>query len=203
AQLESWMFHSSSTPEARDNARALAKRAIELQPDLPEAHLALGFSYYYCDLNYQAALGQFEIARQGLPNQMEPYLALGAIKRRQGRWAESTADLKKAASLSPKDSWPLQNLAFNYAMVRDFKRANETVDHALSISPNSFALWERKAKLAILERGDLSVAQKALDELEKSPDSPEKKLYLAPGRADILLLQRKYAEALQAAEKIS
>ncbi|PYI76968.1 MAG: hypothetical protein DMF04_07490 [Verrucomicrobia bacterium] len=202
AQLESWMFHSWPTPEARDNARGLAKRAIELQPDLPEAHLALGFSYYYCDLNYQAALGQFEIARQGLPNQMEPYLALGAIKRRQGRWAESTADLKKAASLSPKDSWPLQNLAFNYAMVRDFKRANETVDHALSISPNSFALWERKAKLAILERGDLSVAQKALEKLELS-DLPEKKLYLATGRGQILLEQRKYAEALQAAEKIS
>src|SRR5256714_5890986 len=99
SQLESWIFHSWSTAEARDKARALAKRALELQPDLPEAHLALGFSYYYCDLNYDAALSEFEIARLGLPNQMEAYLASGAIKRRQGRWAESTADLKKAANL--------------------------------------------------------------------------------------------------------
>jgi TolB-like protein/class 3 adenylate cyclase/Tfp pilus assembly protein PilF len=203
AQLESWIFHSSSTPEARDNARGLAKRAIELQPDLPEAHLALGFSYYYCDLNYEAALSEFEIARQGLPNQMEAYLALGAIKRRQGRWAESTADLKKAASLSPKDSWPLQNLAFNYEMVRDFKLANETVDRAQAISPNSFGLWEIKSNLAILERGDLSVAEKALEQLEKSANVEEKKLYLEPGRSLLLLQQRRYAEALQAGQKIS
>lgn len=203
AQLESWIFHSWSTAEARDKARALAKRAVELQPGLPEAHLALGFSYYYCDLNYDAALSEFETARRGLPNQMEAYLALGAIKRRQGRWAESTADLEKAASLSPKDSWPLQNLAFNYEMVRDFKRANETVDRARAISPNSFALWEIKSKLAILERGDLSVAQNALEQLEKSSDSPEKKLYLETGRSQILLTQRKYAEALQAAESIA
>src|SRR5205085_1216091 len=60
SQLESWIFHSWSTPEASDKARALAKRALELQPDLPEAHLALGFSYYYCDLNYDAALSEFE-----------------------------------------------------------------------------------------------------------------------------------------------
>src|SRR5438034_4136991 len=201
AQLESWMFHSSSTPEARDNARALAKRAIELQPDLPEAHLALGFSYYYCDLNYEAALSEFEIARQGLPNQMESYLAIGAIKRRQGRWAESTADLEKAVSLSPKDSWPLQNLIFNYEMLRDFRRANEAADRALAISPKSFALWEIKSTLALLERGDLSVAEKALGELEKTPASPEMSAYLLEGRARIFLGQRKYAEALQAAEK--
>jgi TolB-like protein len=203
SQLESWIFHSWSMPEAKDNARALAKRAVELQPDLPEAHLALGFSHYYCDLNYEAALAEFETARRGLPNQMESYLALGAIKRRQGRWAESTADLEKAASLSPKDSWPLQNLAFNYEMLRDFKRANETVDRAQAISPNSFALWEIKAKLAILERGDLSVAENALERLEKSSDSPEKKLFVQAGRGQLLLAQRKYAEALQAAEKLS
>ncbi len=200
SQLESWIFHSYSTPEARDNARTLAKRALELQPDLPEAHLALGFAYYYCDLNYEAALGEFEIARRGLPNQMDAYLALGAIKRRQGRWTESTADLDKAVSLSPKDSWPLQNLTFNYAMLRDFARANETVDRALGISPKSFGLWEIKSTLALLERGDLSVAQNGLAELEKAPQSPEIHAYVLEARARIFLLQRKYSEALQAAE---
>src|SRR5438270_4285637 len=142
SQLESWLFHSWSNPAARDKARLLAKRALELQPDLPEAHLALGFSYYYGDLNFDAALSEFETARRGLPNEMDTYLALGAIKRRQGRWEESTADLEKAASLSPKDSWPLQNLAFNYQMLRDFNKANEVADRGLAISPRSFGLWE-------------------------------------------------------------
>src|SRR5438270_5806405 len=142
SQLESWLFHIWSNPDTREKARSLAKRALELQPDLAEAHLALGFSYYYGDLNFDAALSEFETARRGLPNEMDTYLALGAIKRRQGRWAESTDDLEKAASLSPKDSWPLQNLAFNYEMLRDFNKANEVADRGLAISPRSFGLWE-------------------------------------------------------------
>ena len=200
SQLESWLFHTWSNPDAREKARSLAKRALELQPDLPEAHLALGFSYYYGDLNFDAALSEFESARRGLPNEMDTYLALGAIKRRQGRWAESTADLEKAANLSPKDSWPLQNLAFNYQMLRDFKKANETVDRGLAISPGSFGLWEIKSKLAWLERGDNSVGEKGLQQLEKISDSSEKQHYLWPARCQIFLWQRRYAEALQAAE---
>ena len=136
SQLESWMLRThEGTPEHREKARSLAERALQLQPDLPEAHLALGFSYYYGDNNYDAALKEFEIAQRGLPNESEVYLAIGAIQRRQGKWAESTANLEKAASLNPKDTWPLQNLAFNYQMQRNFDAANKTIDRALQINP--------------------------------------------------------------------
>jgi TolB-like protein/Flp pilus assembly protein TadD len=200
SQLESWLFHTYSTPGAREKARTLANRALALEPDLPEVHLALGFSHYYGEQNFDAALHEFEIAQSGLPNEMEAYLALGAIKRRQGKWAASTADLEKAAELSPQDSWPLQNLVFNYEMLRDFDKANSTVERALAINPDSFALWETKSYLAMLERGDLSVAEKALEQVKKLAQSDEKQQYLSTARAQVLLLQRKYAEALQVAE---
>src|SRR5262249_39371939 len=138
SQLESWMQHThDASSEHRERARALAERALQLQPDLPEAHLALGFSYYYGDNNYEAALKEFEIAQRALPNESEVYLAIGAIQRRQGKWAESTANLEKAAGLNPKDTWPLQNLAMNYQMLRDFDAANRTVDRALQINPQA------------------------------------------------------------------
>ena len=94
---------------------------MQLQPDLPEAHLALGFSYYYGDKNYEAALREFEIARLGLPNESEVYLAIGAIQRRQGKWAHSIANMEKAASLNPKDTWALQNLTYNYTILRKLR----------------------------------------------------------------------------------
>src|SRR6266481_5774821 len=98
--LQSWIVHTfDRTPERREKARKLAERALQLQPDLPEAHLAVGFSYYYGDNNYDAALREFEIAQRGLPNESEAYLAIGAIQRRQGKWAESTANLEKAVGL--------------------------------------------------------------------------------------------------------
>jgi serine/threonine-protein kinase len=203
SQLESWILHTfERTPQRREKARALADQALQLQPDLPEAHLALGFSYYYGDNNYEAALKQFEIAQRGLPNDADGYLALGAIQRRQGKWAESTANLEKAVSLNPKDSWPLQNLAFNYQMLRNFNAANKTIDRGLNMNPNGVGLWEIKSKLAIAEKGDLSVSEKAFQTLKSMPMSNEEKLRIAGARADVFLLERKYEEGLREAESL-
>ena len=201
SQLESWIVHSyERTPERRDKARSLAERALQIQPDSADGHLALGFSYYYGDSNYEAALKEFQIAQRGLPNDAGAYLAIGAIQRRQGKWAESTANLEKAASLDPKDSWSLQNLVFNYQMQRDFAAANKTVDRALQIQPEGLTLWEMKAKLAISERGDLSLAEKLLEKAKSMPLSNEDRLKVLGGRFDFLLLQRKYKEALEVAQ---
>ena len=69
----------------------------------PKAISLSGFSYYYGDRDYERALAEFEIARRGLPNESQAYLAIGAIQRRQGKWTESTANLEKAAALDPKN----------------------------------------------------------------------------------------------------
>src|SRR6266478_302449 len=203
SQLESWIVHTfDPTRERREKARALADQALQLQPDLPEAHLALGFSQYYGDNNFEAALKEFEIAQRGLPNDADGYLALGAIQRRLGKWSESTASLEKAASLNSKDSWVLQNLAFNYQMLRNFDAANKAIDRGLQINPTGFGLWEIKSKLAIGEKGDLSVSEKAFQAVTSMPMSNVEKLRIAGVRADLFLLGRKYKEGLREAESV-
>jgi TolB-like protein/Tfp pilus assembly protein PilF len=203
SQLESWIVHIfDPTRERRQKARALAEQALQLQPDLPEAHLAMGFSYYYGDNNYDAALKEFEIARRGLPNESEVYLAIGAIQRRQGKWAESTANLEKAASLNPKDSWPLQQLANNYQVLRNFDEANKTIDRGLQIDPTEVGLWEIKSKLAFFEKGDLSVSEKAFQTVKSMPMNDKDKLRIAGSRADVFVLERKYQEGLREAESL-
>jgi TolB-like protein/cytochrome c-type biogenesis protein CcmH/NrfG len=204
SQLESWIVHTfERTPERREKARALARQALQLQPDLPEAHLAMGFSLYYGDNEFDAALKEFEIAQRDLPNEAEGYLALGAIQRRLGKWPESTANLEKAASLNPKDSWVFQNLAFNYQMLRNFDAANKTIDRGLKVNPEGIGLWEIKSKLAIAEKGDLSVSQQAFEAVKSIPMNNETKLRIASSRAEVFLLERKYQEGLREAEKVS
>jgi TolB-like protein/Tfp pilus assembly protein PilF len=204
SQLESWMqrTHDASS-EHREKARALAERALQLQPDLPEAHLALGFSHYYGDNNYEAALKEFEIAQRALPNESEVYLALGAIQRRQGKWTESTANLEKAASLNPKDTWPLHNLAMNYQMLRNFDAANKTVDRALQINPQGVGLWEIKAKLALGEKGDFGACEQVLEKVKSFPMSNEERLMIVADEANFLLLQRKYQQLLQMGQQFT
>ncbi len=204
SQLESWIVHTfERTPERREKARTLAQQALQLQPDLPEAHLAMGFSLYYGDNDFEAALKEFEIAQRDLPNEAEGYFALGAIQRRLGKWPESTANLEKAASLNPKDSWVFQNLAFNYQMLRNFDAANKTIDRGLKVNPEGIGLWEIKSKLAVAEKGDLSVSEQAFQAAKSIPMNDLEKLRIAGGRADVFLLERKYQEGLREAESLS
>jgi len=203
SQLESWIVHTFDPSAARrERARSLAERALQLQPDLPEAHLARGFSYYYGDNDYDAALKEFEIARRGLPNESEVYLSIGAIQRRQGKWAESTANLEKAVSLNPKDVWSLQNLTFNYQMQRNYDAANKAIDRALALKPTALEPLEVKSKMAIAQKGDFSVAEKAFESVKSLPLTNTEKLTVASGRANLFLLERKYQDGLEAAERL-
>ena len=225
SQLESWIYHSFDPTAARkQKAVDLAERALLLGPSMPEAHLARGFAYYYGDRNYEAALNEFAIAQRGLPNESEVYLAIGAIQRRQGKWEESTTNLKKASELDPKSSWPLQNLAFNYQMVRDTAATERTIDKALQLAPRSLELWGLKIQFAIELRGDFSVYEGAMatlgSVLRSSPTSPAPPApptlasssdftpsdfnasYVEVGRLGVLMLQRKFQEAISVAEKI-
>src|SRR5215813_8774361 len=203
SQLQSWFVNDvERTPERLGKARTLAEQAMQLEPDLPEAHLALGFSYYYGDKNYEAALREFEIARLGLPNESEVYLAIGAIQRRQGKWAHSIANMEKAASLSPKDTWILQNLSYNYSILRNFDAANKTLDRALALDPTAMELLGLKSSLAIAEKGDFGVAERAFEALKSIPMTNEQKLKTADARADVFLLERRYSEGLREAESL-
>jgi TolB-like protein/cytochrome c-type biogenesis protein CcmH/NrfG len=201
AWVEDWMYHSfDPTPARKEKARAAAEAAIRLQPDLPEAHLALGFYYYYCERNYQRALDEFAIAKRSLPNSAEVYMAIGAIERRQGKWAQSTANLEKAASLSPKDAWVLVNLADNYRANKNFETADKIYDRAIGTAPQSFGARAEKANLAIEWKGDLSVMEKELAEVPPGVD-PEGLVTL--NRWYLLMLQRKFPEALAIMKQVT
>ena len=67
--VHSWAYHSfDPVPARRNKARLMAEKALQLDPDLPEGQLALGFSFYYGDRDYASALKHFELAKRGLPN---------------------------------------------------------------------------------------------------------------------------------------
>ncbi|HZS16707.1 MAG TPA: tetratricopeptide repeat protein [Candidatus Udaeobacter sp.] len=200
AWVHDWNYHDfDPTPARKAKALAAAVEALRLQPSLPEAHLAMGFYYYYCERDYQAALNEFAIARQSLPNSAEVYMAIGAIERRQGKWTESTANLEKAASLSPNDSWVLQNLADNYHATRNFDAADKIFDRAIQASPNSLGPRAEKAKLAVDWKGDLSVMEKQLSEMSTGVD-PDGLVTFA--RMQLLLLQRKFSDALAVLQQL-
>jgi TolB-like protein/Flp pilus assembly protein TadD len=194
AWIDDWMYHTfDPTALRKEKARLAAEEALRLQPNLPEAHLALGFYHYYCERDYRNALKEFGIAKSALPNSAVVYMAIGSIERRQGKWTQSTANLERAASLSPKDSFILVNLADNYYATRNFEAADKIYDRAIEAAPKSFGPRAEKGKLAVDWKGDVSVMEKALAEMPADVD-PDGLITFS--RVQLLLLQRRFAEAL-------
>src|SRR5438094_1093047 len=196
---QSWLYHSSDPlPAWREKARLNADEALRLQPDLPEGHLALGFSYYYGDRDYQRALAEFEIAKRDLPNEAKAYMAIGAIQRRQGKWAESNANLEKAAALDPKNVSVLTNLGYSYMALRNFEAADKIFDRLAAAAPQSLQAALLKGGVAVLWKGDLSVAEKQLSSVPPEVDPGGLMTWV---RVWCLTLERKFPEALQVLEK--
>ena len=199
SDAENWMFHSfEPTPARREKARLNADESLRLQPDLPEGHLALGFSYYYGDRDYERALTEFEIAKRDLPNEAQAYVGIGAVQRHQGKWAESTANFEKSVALDPKNPLFLLNLAFSCIAQRNFEAADKVLDRVIAADPEWFVARGMKSALAIIWKGDVDLAEK---ELSSVPAGYDPEGMLTSGRVWVLTLRRKFADALQVAQQ--
>jgi serine/threonine protein kinase/tetratricopeptide (TPR) repeat protein len=83
-------------------ALSAAKTALELDPNLPEAKLALGWYHYRVFRDYDRALEHLDMARQKLPNDSRVLHAVGIIQKRQGQFVEAIETFERALELSPR-----------------------------------------------------------------------------------------------------
>jgi TolB-like protein/Flp pilus assembly protein TadD len=197
--LESWLYFSVDPTRARrDKARASAEAAMRISPDLPQAHLAMGFYHYYVERDYEKALAEFAIAHRGLPNDAEIPRAVGAIERRQGKWEQSTASYRKAVSLNPRDAVLIRNLALNYVATRDYPTAAKTFDRAVKLAPQDFEMKSLRAWVDVYWKGDFTRFEQLLAE---SPGDASASPVAALARFNVQFFQRKFDEALAALAK--
>ena len=199
AQVESWSYYAMEPIASRaEKARSAASKALQLQPDLPETHLALGYVQYYVDRDYDRALKEFAIARRGLPNDAGVFRAMAAIQRRQGKWDESSASYEKAVSLDPQDAILLENMGMNYFAVRDYTKAAKIFDRAIQAAPNTFTIRELRARVDFYAKGDLRPMQKLLADWPENVD-PNGTITLA--RYNLKMYERKFDELIGILER--
>ena len=195
SRIESWLYHGIDPSPARiDRAREAAAEALRLQPDLPEAHLAAGYCFYYGDRDYDRALAEFAIAQQGLPNNADVRLAVGAIARRRGQWAESTAQFVEATKLNPKDAIIWQNLGINYACTRDYHAAAHAYDRAIEAAPDSINMRILRARLDFEFKGDSRLLEQLI---ASAPPVVRNRPEVVLGHASVEYMKRNYTEAIR------
>lgn len=169
--LESHAYWSSirTSAQAIPSARSAALRAIELDPSLPEAWLAMGYVHYYGERNYSAALTAFKHAAEQVPNDMHAKVAIAYIQRRQGKLAEAIEGMREASKLDPRNPrWP-HEMGISLMALGDYVAADLQFARSLAIEPHNFYCVTHRAR-ALLLAGNPQRARSVLDEVAAVAD---------------------------------
>src|SRR5438094_395688 len=134
-----------STPTRLAAAKDAADRAVALDPNLPETHLALGYYRYYGLRDFRGAFAEFQLAEKSLPNDVGVLMAIGLIQRRFGHWDETIAVIRHVIALDPRNTEAGGILALSYMAKRQFPDALAVLDHILAFDPSNRQAIEIKA----------------------------------------------------------
>ncbi|MFL6536779.1 MAG: hypothetical protein ACJ8JD_01205 [Chthoniobacterales bacterium] len=189
---ELYWFGSDKRPIRIDLARTAAERALEIQPGLGEAHVALGFYHYYAHRDYDRARAELMEARKTMPNSYEVLAALGMVDRREARWDSALANLERANEVNPRSMDALWNCIETYIFLRRYDEAHRAIETALSISPHAHFLVLAGASLQLRMRGDTAAVKHALDAIPGNFDPGGAVTTIA---VRISLMQRNYDQA--------
>jgi TolB-like protein/DNA-binding winged helix-turn-helix (wHTH) protein/Flp pilus assembly protein TadD len=160
-------YQVEPTAECADRAKAAADRALKLQPDLPEAHRAVGYYYYYCRLDYARALKEFETALEGKPNDSHARSAVGYILRRQGKMELARTELVQAFVLDPRSATIAHDVGETYALLRSPTEAMAFFDRSIELNPDWSDPYHLKAMAALRLEGDTRKARTVLTAAER------------------------------------
>lgn len=173
-------------PVVQSVAHALpaAQRALELAPDLAEAHASLGLIREN-EGNLAAAEQSLGRALELNPGYTMAHVWMGLVLNAQGRYREAAARNREAFRLDPLS--PIINTNAGYDALRfgDLTEATARFSAAIEIDPQFPVPYSGMSRLNA-RRGDIAEAQRWLDRaIERAPD---RAFYFA--RKGLLLLQQ-------------
>src|SRR4026207_1348539 len=154
----------------RDASKETLEQAQKLQPNSPETLLFTGYYQYWILHDYQLAKATFGRVSKMLPGNSEVLYALAAIARSEGHWDDSIAYWERGLALNPRNTALLTEVAFTYAALRRFPRAEKLYDRALDILPNEVSIMALKASIYQAE-GNLQEAAKLLAQINLETNS--------------------------------
>jgi serine/threonine-protein kinase len=137
-------YYGSMAPiEGRRKAEEAARKALELDNNLAEAHVALGLVYIgFAPSNFAVGDGELRHAIELNPNLAVGRYNLGLSFIRQGRLDEASAELAKARGLDPISSIIARAVVIPHYFKRDYSRAFELLRQANELGPPLSATWE-------------------------------------------------------------
>ena len=157
-----YFFGYERTEERLAMAEDAVNRALELEPDLAEAHRELGYYYYQGLLDYDRALEEFSIVARILPNDVRALEDIALIWRRSGHFEQALANQESAFAMSPTDASLCIEIANTCGGLRRFEDAIAYADRAIAMAPNNHWGYLLKSLCEVLGRRDVKGAKKTV-----------------------------------------
>src|SRR6266480_2074265 len=165
------IFHYyEPTRDWENKARAEAQIALRLQPNLAEAHLALGQCIYWMDQDYERALEQFDIAARLSPSNGDIARLIAAIKRRQGKWEDALEEYERVAKLDPQNPNTVRELIFTNTAMRRWPEAARWVEQLRAMAPTSIISKIQRGYVEFWWKGDTHLLKSLLDQVPPGID---------------------------------
>jgi len=124
--------------EYEEQATAEVKRALEIDPNIPEAHFLLAEMEIYRG-NLEAAIADLMKELAANPNFAMAWYRLGDAYTRQENWPSAIENLQRAVWLNPNFSGPYILLGKSYFKTRDFSNAEGILRRALQLDPQNYS----------------------------------------------------------------
>jgi serine/threonine-protein kinase len=143
--------------EAAAKARIAAERALHLNPDLAEGHLAKGRVLEDFDFNFAGAEAEYRRALELAPQDPEVMRNLASLLSFLGRFEEAVALTQRAIVLDPLRSAAEFTLANYLIALGRYDDAEAAVRKAVALQPQSAENYTQLARIQIL-RGQPAAA---------------------------------------------
>ena len=166
--------------DVREHALRAAKRAVELAPELGEAHLALAGVLAYVRLDFASALPEFELAMTLSPGSANVQRRYAGFAGHLGRFQSAIIAGRRAVALDPQNVNSHITLGQVLTFARRYDEALLAYRAAALVSPNSVYVKE-VTSWTLLASGQFEQARRTCDSIPPGtpPDSQVHCLVLA------------------------
>lgn len=148
---------SAEGKEAIEKARTAADTALALEPNLADAHLALGNLLDTVDLDRAGAEKVFRRAAELAPQDPKLLQTLSIMKAELGRLDEAIELARRAIALDPLRAENLYNISVTLSALGRYDEAEAALNKAIELQPQAAQNFQQRAIIQIL-RGNTAAA---------------------------------------------
>jgi TolB-like protein len=193
---EYWNYQDHSEDILRKSRQEIEK-AFEIDPNLPDAHLALGIYYYYAYLKYPDALKQFELVLKDQPKNTDVIYWSAYVHRRAGNWEMVRPEFEKAIELNPGRSDIAYNAGETFELLRDYSKAEEFYNMSIMFHPELVYPYLDLSRMYLRWEGDMRKAREVLGNAARNNKNSISDSLIIETNFLIDIYEGKYEEALK------